>query len=275
MSFFTLGKNALIAFAASLSCAMASFAEESLPKELQGVTVKEHLGDSIDTSLTFKDHNGQDVALKDYFSDGKPVLLTLNYYVCQTLCTLQLNALVDGLRGLNWTPGKEFRIVTISIDPRNTPELASEKRKAYLQSLGKGDVEWHFLVGNETNIAKIASQVGFEYKWDPVSEQYAHGLAIYFVTPEGKLSRYLYGLTYSARDLKFALLDSSSGKIGTSVENFILNCFHYDETQGRYGPSALKAMRYGGLFTVGLLGMGLAKLWRREKISVRSRNRVV
>lgn len=251
-------------------CAVAfgvtALAEEELPRGLQGVTVKEHLGENVDLSLQFTDHNGNKVALRDFFQDGKPVLMTLNYYRCKMLCNLQLNAVVEGLRKLDWTAGKEFRIVTTSIDSRNTPMMAKEKRDQFLKMLGRGpDVDWSFLVGEDANITALASQIGFEYKYDEEEDQFAHGLAIFFVSPEGKLTRYLYGLEYSPRDIKFALLDSSAGKIGSSVEKFILNCFHYDETRGRYGPHAFRVMRYGGLLTVTVVGAGLTTLWRREK----------
>lgn len=262
--------------ALALACAsLTGYAEEKTPKELRGVTIKEHLGKSLDLSIPFENDRGEKVTIGSFFEQGKPVLLTLNYYKCKMLCSLQLNALVEGVQKLGWKPGDKFRMVTVSIDPRNNAQLAHEKRESYLKSLGMGDVDWTFLVGTKANIDRLASQVGFEYKYDPVEDQYAHGIAAYFVSPTGVLSRYLYGLEYSPRNLKFALIDASSGKIGSSVDKFILSCFHYDETRGKYGPTALKVMRVGGVFTMTILGAGLLVLWRRDKKHRREKNRVV
>jgi protein SCO1/2 len=243
----------------------AAWAAEPVPAALRGVGVDERLGASIDRQLAFTDHNGRAVKIGDYLGDGKPVLLTLNYYMCPTLCNLQLNALNDGLRALSWAPGDKYRIVTVSIDPREGPELAKGKRGMYLESLGRGEVDWTFLVGTEQNIRALADQVGFRYEYDAKQDQYGHALVLTFLSPEGMVARYLYGMEYSARDLKFALMEASEGRLGSPADKLILSCFHYDATLGAYGPFAMGIMRLGGLLTV--LGMAVAGLvlWTKDR----------
>lgn len=246
-------------------------AEEELPKQLDGVTVDEKLGSMLDLDLTFTDHEGNHVRLGKYFGDGIPVLLTLNYYRCKMLCSLELNGVVDGLRGLEWKPGKNFRVVTMSIDPRETVEIAKGKRQSYIDSLGRGDdVDWTFLVGDEAQIRSVAGAVGFRYRYDAEQDQYAHPAVIVFVSPEGKVSRYLYGINFPSQDMKFALMEASEGRVGSTVDRIILSCFHYDATLGKYGPFAFGFMRLGGMLTVVLLGGWLAFMWIRERLRRRA-----
>ncbi len=258
------GHGALLLLALSLASARAR-AEEALPRKLQGVTVEERLGAQVDLGLRLRDQTGREVALADYFRDGKPVLLTLNYYRCKMLCNLQLNALTAGLRGLEWTAGDRFRIVTVSIDHRESSKLASEKRAAHLRALGRGAaVDWSFLVGDERSVRRLADQVGFGYRYDRESDQFAHPAAIMFLSPLGKVSRYLYGIEYRPRDLKFALIEAAEGRVGSVADRLILSCFHYDSSSGRYGPFAFGIMRLSGAATLVLLGGFLAVHWRRE-----------
>ena len=257
-------------------------AEEKTPRQLDNVTVIEKLGTNVNLEMAFTDQNGQKVKLGDYFKDGVPVLLSLNYYQCQSLCSLQLNGLLEGLKGLDWAkeankasvdPGAgakakaapRFRMVTVSIDPRNTPAMALEKQKMYLDALNRPGLDWSFLVGTEENVRALANSVGFQYRYDAETNQFAHTAAIYFLSAAGGISRYLYGIEYSARDIKFALMDASEGRLGSSVEQLILRCFHYDELLGKYAPIAMNSMRAGGAVTVLALGIFLIILWRREK----------
>ena len=232
---------------AALVAAGAARAAEPLPKQLEGVGVEEHLGRKLDLDIPFVDEHGKGTLLRDAFRDGRPVLLTLNYYRCKMLCNLQLNALTEALRGLSWTPGREFRVVTVTIDHREGPKLAAEKRKSHLTELGRGEVDWSFLIGTEANIRRLAHEVGFGFKYDKDLDQYAHPAVIQFLSPEGKLTRYIYGIDYQPRDLKFALIEASDGKVGTTVDRVILSCFHYDSSSGRYAPFALGIMRLGGV----------------------------
>lgn len=239
-------------------------AAERTPRQLENVTILEHLGETLDPKLTFRNEAGEQVALGDFFKAGKPVILTLNYYQCQTLCSIQLNGFLEGLKTLDWKVGENFRVVTVSIDPNNTPAQAAEKRKQYAQALNQRDADWNFLVGDEANVRALADAVGFLYRFDAETNQFAHSAAVYFLSPEGKITRYLYGIEYSARDLKFALMDASQGKLGSAMEQLILRCFHYDETLGKYTPFAMNSMRTGAVVTVSALGLLLTILWRRD-----------
>ena len=169
-----------------------------------------------------------------FFDNKRPVLLTLNYYRCAMLCSLQLNALTKQLKQLDWRPGKQFRMVTISIDPRETAELARDKRENYLKELGHGEVDWSFLVGSERNIESVASTVGFQFTFDSKTDQYAHPAVVFMLTPDGRVARYVYGIDYTVNELKFALVEASEGRLGSPLEKLILSCYRYDETRGRY-----------------------------------------
>ena len=268
---------------------LAAEAEEALPKQLESIAVVERLGKQVDLNRQFVDHRGKVVRLQDYFDGKRPVLLTLNYFRCRMLCNLQLNALVNGLKELGWSPGQGYRMLTVSIDPRDTVEVARGKRANYLKSLGVANADWSFVVNPKrvspqqgeqtvdvedlmrTNAKRLASDVGFRYRYIRDEDQFAHAATVFFLTPDGRVSRYLYqlgsnkfGTAYDARDLKFALIESSAGRMGSPVDKVFLSCFHYDASQGRYGPFAFGVMRVGGALTVLLLGAGLALLWRRE-----------
>lgn len=237
------------------------------PKQLEEVTVVEHLGERVDPTLAFTDHTGKAVSLGDYLSDGKPVLLTLNYYSCATLCGVQLNALHGVLKELDWTAGDGgFRVVTVSINPSESWELAQQKRDNYLSSLGRGDeVDWNFLVGTDDQVRALANQVGFGYRYDEASKQYAHPAVLTFLAPDGAVARYVYGLQYTERDLRFALMEAAQGRLGSPVDKLILSCFHFDETTGRYTATAFGVMRVGGVASILMVGgLGLA-MWRRER----------
>lgn len=231
------------------------------------IDVEEHLGLGLDKSLKFVDHNGNNVTIGDYFDDERPVLLTLNYYRCPVLCNVQLNELTNTLKELEWTAGDEhFRIVTVSIDPREGTDLAAGKRKSHLKELGRGsDVDWAFLTGDAVNVKLLASQVGMGYAYDKNQDQYAHPAVIAFLSPDGRIMRYVYGLTTVPNDLKFGLIEAGEGKIGTTVDRLILSCFHYDSSLGRYGPFAFGIMRLGAAFTLLVIGSVLLIYWRKER----------
>ncbi len=256
---------AAFALVVGLGVAPAAEAAEALPAELEGVTVVERLGERVNADLSFVDHTGAAVTMADLLEGDVPVLLTLNYYTCETLCSFQLNALLAGLDGLDWTAGDRFRIVTVSIDPKETAELASAKREAYLAEYGRGDVDWQFLVGEADQVEALARTVGFGFKYDARTGQYAHPAVLTFLSPDGTVSRYVYGATYDARDLRFALMEAAAGRLGSPVDKLILSCFRYDETVGRYTPFAFGVMRLGGVATlVVMTGLGIV-LWRRER----------
>lgn len=238
---------------------------EDLPPELEEVDVVERLGERVPLDLTFTDAAGNEVTLADYVDGELPVLLTLNYFECPMLCGLQLNALLDALREMDWTPGEQFRIVTISIDPDEGPELAAPKQRGYLDELDREGAEWAFLTGDLANIEAVAEAVGFGFNYVPDQDEYAHPAALMFLSPDGMISRYLVGLMYEPRDVKFALLEAADGKVGSPVEQLILSCFVYDPETGGYVQNAMFIMRVGGLVTVLLLGVFLTLMWRRDR----------
>ena len=195
------------------------------------------------------------------------MLLTLNYFRCRVVCSVQLNGLADALAELDCTAGDaNFRVVTVSIDPNETPEDARKKRDTILAAVGKGDdLDWQFLTGDALQIRALSEQLGVSYAYDAEQDQYAHPAVAMFLSPDGKNAQYLYGLTFIPRDVKFALIEASEGKIGSPVEQLYLSCFAYDPTIGRYGPFAFGIVRIGGLLTVLALGTFLFVLWRRDR----------
>jgi protein SCO1/2 len=239
---------------------------QSVPAALQEVGIQEHLGAKVSVdSLQFKNEKGESVALKNYLSSHRPVLLSLVYYECPNLCNLVLNGLVKGLEGMEWEPGKQFDIVAVSINPAEKPELAAAKKEAYLKLYGRpgSAAGWHFLTGDEAQIRQLASEVGFRYKKD--GNEYAHAAALYALTPEGKISRYLYGIEFKPNDLKMALLEASNGKIGTVIDRILLFCYHYDPITRKYSIYVSRVMTGGMAGTALFFGAYLAVFWNRER----------
>lgn len=246
---------------AILMCALALGAGE-LPAELEGVGVAEKVGGKIDLDLAFTAENGYPVALREFFNKGRPVILDLVYYSCPMLCNLVLNGQTAGLREIPWTPGNEFEVVTISIDPTETFDLAQRKRAVYLENYGRPAAGWHFLTDRDGNARKLAEQVGFRYRYDETTRQYAHAAAIMILTPDGKVARYLYGIKFSPRDLRLALTEASESKFRFSVDQLLLYCFHYDPQARGYVLFARNFMRAGGVLTMLALGVVLWRMWR-------------
>jgi protein SCO1/2 len=239
---------------------------DQVPEVLEEVGVTEHLDAKLPLDLEFRDENGDWVELGSFFDGERPVILTLNYYKCPMLCGLMLNGVVDGLEAMDWTPGEEFQMVTVSINPLETPELARAKKQNYLKRLDRPAAAsgWHFMTGRELEINRLAETVGFSYTYDPVSKEYAHAAAIMICTPDGRVARYLYGIEYPAKRLKFGLLEAAEGSIGSTLDQLILYCYHYDPTNRRYSPVAMNIMRVGGGATALILGIALGGMWLRE-----------
>lgn len=258
----------IAATAAMLLCGGAGLRAETLdektPKELEGVNVTEKLGQSVNLDLQFTGEDGYPHSLREYFAKGRPVLLNLVYYSCPMLCNLVLNGQVAALRQLDWTPGKEFEVVTISIDPTENYGLAKNKKIAYLASYDREAPGWHFLTDYNGSTAKLAEQVGFGYRRDDKSGQYAHPAVIFLLTPEGKMSRYLYGVKFKPLDIKLGLIEAAQEKFGIS-ERILFYCFHYDPAAKSFVPFARNFMRIGGLMTVLALGIVLFRLFRRDR----------
>ena len=240
---------------------------DQVPEVLEEVGVTEHLNAKLPLDLEFRDEDGNWVELGSFFDGERPIILTLNYYRCPMLCGLMLNGVVDGLEAMSWTPGAEFEIVTISINPLETPELARAKKQNYLKRLERPAAAkgWHFMTGRELEIKRLAETVGFSYTYDPVSQEYAHAAVIFVCTPDGRVARYLYGIEYPAKRLKLALLEAAEGTIGSTLDQLILYCYHYDPTNRRYTPVAMNIMRLGGGATALILGISLGAFWIRER----------
>ncbi|MEN9824705.1 MAG: hypothetical protein RI953_450 [Pseudomonadota bacterium] len=269
----------VVAAASNMKLAVAADAQEQnekidasrvdlqTPKKLENVTIVEKLGTTLPVKELFfrQSSSGPALSFDSFLQPALPTLLTLNYFQCTALCSLQLNALVDGLKKLDYLPGRDFNLVTVSFDTRNSPELAQSKQENYLKSLGREGAGWKFLVGEQKHIDALTDAVGFQYRYDKESDQFAHSAAIFFLSPDFKVSRYLYGLQYPPRDLKFALLDASKGKLGSTLEKLILRCFHFDELAGKYTPIAMNSMRLAGISFCIILLVLVFVLFRREK----------
>ena len=255
-----------VLLSALVALALPLHAAETTPYELKNVGITEHLGNAIDLNLTFKDESGATVPLKTFFDGKKPVIMTLAYYGCPNLCGLLLNGVTNTFKELTWMPGQEFQYVNVSIDPTETSELAAAKKESILKEYGRPgtDAGWHFLTGSEANIKALAQQIGFAYYYDKDEKQYAHGSALYALTPDGKLSRYLFGVTFEPRDMRLALLESSNGKIGNIVDHVLLYCYRYDPKSRKYSLFATRLMKTGaGITVAGIVG-GFFMLRRKK-----------
>lgn len=240
------------------------------PAELAGVGVVERLGEQINLDLQFTAEDGYQKPLREYFASGRPVILNLVYYTCPMLCNLVLNAQTEAIRKIPWTPGKEYEIVTISIDPTENYGIARNKKAAYLTSFEREAPGWHFLADYNGSAARLAAQVGFGYKLDERTGQYAHSAVIFVLTPDGRVSRYLYGIKYKPLDIRLALAEAAEGKLGMTVEKFLLYCFHYDPDARSYTLFARNIMRGGGALLLLVMGFVLFRLWRREREMARA-----
>jgi protein SCO1/2 len=235
------------------------------------VAFEQRLDTQLPLDLPFTDEAGRPVKLGDYFG-RKPVILTFVYYECPMLCTQVLNGLESALRVLNESIGKEFDVVTVSFDPKETSVLAAGKKQVYLERYGRPSAGqgWHFLTGSQASIDALTRAAGFSYAWDEASQQFAHASGIIVATPAGRLSRYFFGIDFPARDVKFALMESSFDRIGSLADQLLLYCYHYDPAQGNYGFVAMRAVRIGGAVTLlALVGFVFVSLRSDSKVSSR------
>ena len=272
MPFLVLLLAAVVAIAAGPAAAQRM---EPLPKELEGVGITDRPGAAIPKDLEFVGEDGKPVRLTAFFDRKKPVILNLVYYRCPMLCGLVLSGLVEGMKELPWTPGSEFEVVTVSIDPSETPTLAKLKKESSLTEYGRPGAAagWHFLTGTEPNIRKLAAAVGFGYRFVPDRGEYAHAAGLFVVTPDGHLSRTLYGVQYIGRTLRMALTEAGQGKVGNTADQILLTCFHYDAQAGRYVVAAATFMELGGAVTVLVFGGWLGVAWFREARRSRAQSR--
>jgi protein SCO1 len=243
------------------------------PELLKEVGIDQKLNSVIPRGLTFRDESGQTVSLSQYFGQ-KPVVLSMVYYNCPMLCTQVLNGLDRSLRDVPMDIGKDFEVVTVSIDPSETPKLASAKRDLYAGIYGRPGAAagWHFLTGDEFQIKQLADAVGFRYAYDADSKQFAHASAIMILTSAGKISRYFYGIQYPSRDMRLGLVEASEGKIGSPVDQVLLFCYHYDPVTGKYGLLISRVIKAGGLITMLAIGILVLALRRNEHYELPQRN---
>jgi protein SCO1/2 len=245
---------------------------QELPAALAGVGFDQRLGETLPLDLAFTGEDGNPVVLRQYFG-AKPVILTFVYYECPMLCTLVLNGLTGALRAVPFTAGEDYAIVTVSIDPGETPALARAKKASYVGELPHPESAasgWHFLTGDTTAIAALTGAAGFRYRYDAERDDFAHASGILVLTPEGTISRVLYGIEYAPKDLRLALVEASAGKIGTFVDQVLLFCFHYDPAAGKYGTAIMRLVRAGGVLALLLTGIFVVVSLRRERRAQRT-----
>jgi protein SCO1/2 len=242
--------------------------DNDTPRLLAGIGIDQKLGDTIPLDVVFNDESGQSVKLRELL-DGRPAVLSLVYYGCPMLCTVVLN---NQLRAFVALPtqeiGRDYDVITVSFDPRETSELAAKKKAEYVRMYGHGNAaqsKWHFLTGNEESIRKLTDAVGFRYKFDPASNQFLHPSGVAILTPQGRIARYFFGIDYEPKDLRLSLVEASEGKIGSLSDHVMLFCYHYDPTTGKYGLAVTRMVRIGGAITVAALVTGVMLMLRRER----------
>lgn len=264
----------LILFSIPALAQMADPSSDRLPSQLGYVAIEQRLDQQVPLDLPFKDEAGKTVLLRDLFQPGRPVILSLVYFNCTMLCSQVLAEMAHTMRRLKFDAGKQFEVVTVSFDPRETPAMATEAKSKYLSMYQRPGAEsgWRFLTGDQSSITALSDAVGFHYRWDPQTKQFAHATGIMLLTPEGRVAQYYYGARYFASDLRLGLIQASNNRIGTLADQIVLYCYHYDPRTGRYGAIVFRVMQVSGGFTLLVLGSLCAFLFwsdpnRREQRS--------
>jgi len=242
-----------------------------LPPVLKKVGIDQKLNEQVPLDAVFKDEQGREVRLGEFFKTNKPVVLSLVYYTCPMLCNQILNGMLSSFRQISFNAGEQFEVVNVSFDPHDTPAIAAAKKQTYIKAYNRagGEQAWHFLTGDEANIRRLADAVGFRYLWDEQTKQFAHASGIMIATPEGKLARYFYGVEYPPRDLRLGLVEASQNKIGTPVDTLMLYCYHYDPATGKYGAVVMNIVRVAGVLTLVLIAgmlLVLIKVGKRRQL---------
>ena len=248
--------------------ALPLFAQTNEQPKLPGkVAIAQKLGAEVPKELLFRNDHDQIVRLGDFFKSGRPVLLHFVYFNCPMLCPMTLEGLTNSLSEMKFNVGKEFDILTVSIDPRDKVSVAATLKDRYVKHYGRLQAanNWHFLTTNETTIKRLTDAVGFQFAYDPHTDQFAHGAAVLILTPDGRTSRYFYGFEHKPRDLRLAIVEASGGKIGTATDQFLLMCYHYDPATGKYTRAAMNLARVGGGVTVACLGSFIFLMLRKER----------
>ena len=245
-----------------------SLPSNQAPEILKQVTIDGHMNAQVPLETTFRDESGRTLALRELMRDGRPVIFVPVYYECPMLCTQVLNSLFTALKVISLNPGKDFTVVAMSFDPKEPSGLARDKKAAYLAKYDRAGTEsgFHFLTGDQSSITPVLDTIGFKYRYDPAIDQYAHPAMIAVLTPDGRISKYFLGIDYSARDLRFALIEASEGHVGSTFERKVITwCYNYDPTTGKYGLLTMRLVQAGGILTiVAMLGFWTV-MWRRER----------
>ena len=238
----------------------------TMPTALREIGFDQNIDQKLPLDATFRDETGKTVTLGSYYGQ-RPVLLAFIYYECPMLCTQVLNAMTATISMMSLDAGKDFELVLVGIDPRETPAQAAAKKREYLRRYKRPGAEagWHFLTGDEPEIKRVAKAAGFRYAWDEQTQQYAHPTGIIVTTPDGRLARYLFGIEYGPRDLNLSLVEASQGKVGSFADQLLLFCYHYDPMTGKYGIYVMRTLRVAGVATVLLIGTFIVVMVRREK----------
>ncbi len=256
----------LVVSAIFLVASRQAQAHKDLPAAFGDVAFEQRLNQQIPLDLPFRDETGRTVMLRRYFGQ-RPVIILPLYYSCETLCPILLDGLARGLHPVSLEVGKDFEIITLSINPRETPSLAAKRKSEVLLHYGRPEAEagWHFLTGDETAIREVTKAIGFRYTYDAKTDQYAHPSGVVILTPEGKTARYFYGIDFPPRDLRLGLIEAADRKIGTPIDQVLLYCYRYDALTGKYGLVIRNVIRLAGLATVLALGMFILLMLRRER----------
>ena len=237
------------------------------PPGLQFVGIEQHLNADVPVDLQFRDESGNTVKLADYFGHGRPVILNLGYYQCPMLCSELLQGLVGSMKALTFNLGQDFDVVTVSFDPSETPEMAAAKKRDIMKRYGRANSEqgWHFLTGQADQINALTRAVGYQYQFDPKTEQYAHAAAIVMLTPDHHVSGYFYGVEFSPKDLRLGLVQASQNKIGNFGDQVLLYCYHYDPRTGKYGAIISNILKLAGVVTILILGTFMFVMFRIDR----------
>lgn len=240
---------------------------DTRPAELKDVGISEKLGQQLDLGLRFKDETGKDVALGDYFDGKTPVIVSPVYYTCPGLCNFHLNGLTEALKGVDWSAGTKFKVIAISFDPKETPEVAGPKKANYMKVYDRPGTEngWHFLTGDAENVRKLTESVGFKYRWNEEEKEWAHASAAIIASPKGKITRYLPGIVFEPKDVRLALLEATEGRVGTFVDQLVLYCFQYNPHQSRYTLYVFNMVKLGGVLMMLVLAIWLLPFWYRNR----------
>lgn len=244
-----------------------SISAKETPKELEGVGIEEKLGTYLDPNIKFKNEKGEDVTLGSFFDGKTPTIISPVYYSCPGLCNFHLNGLIDGLKEMKWNVGDKFKVVAVSFDAKENPDLALQKKASYMKVYSRPGTEngWHFLTGSQESIDQLTKAIGFKFRWNAEAKEWAHASAAVVTSPKGEITRYLPGIVFKGQDIKLALNESAEGKIGSLAESLVLYCFQYDRHENKYSLAAFRLVQLGGVLVMLVMAIWLGPVWYRAR----------